>query len=119
MLSAILFDLDGTLTNTDSLHFQTWHAVLQEVGISIDREFYDRRISGRLNAEIVKAILPQFPLEQGLALAEEKEKRFREMGAQLQRLPGLVLCHTLQDRSSIAENALHFKPDRTIAIKEK
>jgi beta-phosphoglucomutase-like phosphatase (HAD superfamily) len=89
MLNAILFDLDGTLTNTDPLHFQTWQEALEAVDMTIDREFYDRHISGRVNPEIVKDILPQLPFEEGLAIADDKEKRFREMGAKLQRLPGL------------------------------
>ncbi|MDJ0689116.1 MAG: HAD hydrolase-like protein [Xenococcaceae cyanobacterium MO_188.B32] len=28
MLSAILFDLDGTLANTDTLHFSIWQEML-------------------------------------------------------------------------------------------
>jgi beta-phosphoglucomutase-like phosphatase (HAD superfamily) len=35
MLAAILFDLDGTLVNSDSWHFLTWQEVLKEFGISI------------------------------------------------------------------------------------
>lgn len=89
MLNAVLFDLDGTLTHTDPLHFQTWQEALEAVNMTIDREFYDCHISGRINPEIVKDILPQLPFEEGLAIAADKEKRFREMGAQLQRLPGL------------------------------
>lgn len=89
MLDAILFDLDGTLTHTDPLHFQTWQDALKTVDMTIDRDFYDSRISGRVNPEIVKDILPQLPLEEGLAIAEDKEKRFREMGAEIQRLAGL------------------------------
>jgi len=100
MLNAILFDLDGTLTNTDPLHFQTWQEALEAVDMTIDREFYDRHISGRVNPAIVKDILPQLPFEEGLAIAEDKEKRFREMGAKLQRLPGLdkILAWTQQQQ---------------------
>lgn len=90
MLSAILFDLDGTLTNTDSLHFSTWQEVLTELGLSIDRAFYNHKISGRLNAAIVQDILPQLSSEAGLRLAADKEARFRQRGEQLQPLPGLM-----------------------------
>jgi HAD superfamily hydrolase (TIGR01509 family) len=89
MLSAILFDLDGTLVNTDPLHFQTWQKVLTDFGLFIDRHFYNKYISGRLNAEIVKDILPQLPQEEGLKVAEAKEALFRDLATQLQPTPGL------------------------------
>jgi beta-phosphoglucomutase-like phosphatase (HAD superfamily) len=48
----ILFDLDGTLADSDSIHFQAWQKILGEINVDkplIDREFYDRNISGREN----------------------------------------------------------------------
>lgn len=89
MLKAILFDLDGTLVNTDPLHFATWQDVLNEFGMEIDQVFYNKYISGRHNSEIVQDILPQLSLEEGLQLAAAKEARFRELGAELQPLTGL------------------------------
>jgi beta-phosphoglucomutase-like phosphatase (HAD superfamily) len=46
----ILFDLDGTLADSDSIHFQAWQKILGERNAHkplIDREFYDENISGR------------------------------------------------------------------------
>jgi HAD superfamily hydrolase (TIGR01509 family) len=90
MISAILFDLDGTLVNSDPVHFITWQEVLSPFDISIDRTFYQKHISGRLNAEIVRDILPQLSLEEGLKVADEKEARFRQLGDRLQPMPGLL-----------------------------
>lgn len=90
MLSAILFDLDGTIVNSDPLHFQTWQEVLLEFGISVDRAFYQQYISGRQNSEIVGDVLPQLSLEEGLKVAEAKEARFRQLGARLQPMEGLL-----------------------------
>jgi beta-phosphoglucomutase len=84
-----LFDLDGTLVNSDSWHFLTWQEVLKEFGISIDQVFYKQYISGRLNGEIVRDILPQLSTEEGLKVADAKEARFRTLGNQLQPLAGL------------------------------
>jgi beta-phosphoglucomutase-like phosphatase (HAD superfamily) len=39
MLTAILFDLDGTLVNTDPLHYQTWQEILRDYGLEIDQTF--------------------------------------------------------------------------------
>jgi beta-phosphoglucomutase len=90
VLAAILFDLDGTLVNTDSLHFTLWQQALRDIGMDIDRPFYDRRISGRLNAEIVRDILAHLPFEEALGIAEAKEAKFRQMGQTLQPLAGLL-----------------------------
>lgn len=91
MLKAVLFDLDGTLANTDPLHFQVWQALLAPYGMSVDQEFYDRRISGRLNPDIVQALLPQLSEADGITFSADKEAKFREMaGNQLQRMPGLT-----------------------------
>ena len=119
MLCAILFDLDGTLTNTDSLHFSTWQEVLAELGLSIDRAFYDQNISGRLNAAIVQDILPQLSLEEGWRLAADKEARFRQRGEQLQPLPGLMnmlkWVESSKLKSAIVTNAPRENADFMLA----
>ena len=89
MLSAILFDLDGTLVNTDPLHYKTWEEALIKLGINIDRGFYNKHISGRTNEEIVKDILSHLPLEEGLKVADNKEARFRSLATELKPTPGL------------------------------
>lgn len=76
MLSAILFDLDGTLANTDPLHFLTWKEILTQFDLFIDEEFYNQRISGRVNEVIIKDILPQLSEKEGLELAEKKKLNF-------------------------------------------
>ncbi|MGK7890985.1 MAG: HAD family hydrolase [Leptolyngbyaceae cyanobacterium] len=88
---AILFDLDGTLTNTDALHFQIWREFLLNYDLDIDREFYDQKFSGRLNQDILVEILPQMSLEEAIALGVEKEAEFRNRaGEVLVPLPGVL-----------------------------
>ncbi|MBE9227406.1 HAD-IA family hydrolase [Phormidium sp. LEGE 05292] len=89
MLAGILFDLDGTLVNTDPLHFQAWQEMLLIHGLEIDNVFYQTRISGRLNPIIIQDILPHLTLEQGEKFAEDKEARFRELAPLLKPLCGL------------------------------
>lgn len=36
---AVVFDLDGVITDTAHLHFLAWRAVAQEIGIAIDEVF--------------------------------------------------------------------------------
>jgi len=99
MLAAILFDLDGTLANTDPLHFQTWQEVLRAYDMDIDRAFYDANISGRLNPVIVRDLLPQLSQVEGEQLASRKEAQFREIALGLTPLAGLQdLLRWISDR---------------------
>ena len=90
MYRALLFDLDGTLAETDSLHLPTWVDVLRPYGIEIDEEFYRERISGRSNSKIVEDLLPDLSAEEGRDLADAKEASFRERADELEPLPGLL-----------------------------
>ena len=90
MYRALLFDLDGTLAETDSLHLPTWVDVLRPYGIEIDEEFYRERISGRSNSKIVEDLLPDLSAKEGRDLADAKEASFRERADELEPLPGLL-----------------------------
>jgi beta-phosphoglucomutase len=95
---ALLFDLDGTLAETDSLHLPTWVDVLQPYGIEVDEGFYKERISGRSNSKIVEDLLPNLSVEEGQRLAAAKEASFRERAHELEPLPGLI--NLMQDGKS-------------------
>ena len=90
MYRALLFDLDGTLAETDSLHLPTWVDVLGPYGIEVDEGFYRERISGRSNSKIVEDLLPCLSAEEGRKLADAKEASFRERAHELEPLPGLL-----------------------------
>ena len=109
-IQAVLFDLDGTLANTDPIHFLIWQKLLRGYGLDIDERFYQQRISGRLNLDIVQDLLPQLSLEENEQFSLDKEARFREMAqGRLQPLPGLLpLIDWLKQRgmqSAVVTNA--------------
>jgi len=85
-----MFDLDGTLAETDSLHLPTWVDVLRSYSIEVDEEFYRERISGRSNSEIVRDLLPDLSDKEGREVFEAKEAAFRERAVTLEPLPGLL-----------------------------
>src|SRR4028118_2432934 len=86
----LLFDLDGTLAETDSLHLPTWVNALEPYGIEVDEEFYKQRISGRSTGEIVRDLLPDLTEEEGASIGDAKEASFRKRTTELERLPGPV-----------------------------
>jgi HAD superfamily hydrolase (TIGR01509 family) len=87
---ALLFDLDGTLAETDSLHLPTWIDVLEPYGVEVDEEFYRESISGRNTSEIVRDLLPALSDEENRAVGDDKEASFRKRAGELEPLPGLV-----------------------------
>ena len=90
MYRALLFDLDGTLAETDSLHLPTWVDVLEPYGVRVDEEFYRQSISGRNTAEIIRDLLPELSDEENRSVGDAKEARFRERATELEPLPGLL-----------------------------
>ena len=90
MYRALLFDLDGTLAETDSLHLPTWVDVLEPYGVEVDEEFYKQSISGRTTSEIVRDLLPDLSDEENRSVGDAKEASFRKRASELEPLPGLV-----------------------------
>lgn len=89
MLQAVLFDLDGTLANTDPIHLKVWREILEPHGYTVDEAFFKTKISGRLNEHLIKELLPQLSAAEGEQLAVDKEAQFRTLAAnELQRMPG-------------------------------
>lgn len=91
MLTALLFDLDGTLTDTDTLHLQAFRQLLHEHdGRALSQAQFDAKISGRANNELFADLFVGASAEQCQALAERKEALFRAMAPRLEPLPGLL-----------------------------
>lgn len=91
MLQAVLFDLDGTLANTDPIHLDIWRAILEPEGYVVDEAFFKQHISGRLNKHLIQDLLPRLSETEGQELAVEKEAQFRALAAsELERTPGLT-----------------------------
>ena len=111
MLEAILFDLDGTLADTDSIHFAVWQDILVRYDLDIDRAFYRQRISGRTNSKIIKDIIPQLTLEDAWKLATEKEETYRRLANSLLPTPGLDRLINLTDRASMKRAVVTNAPE--------
>ena len=111
MLQGILFDLDGTLADTDSIHFAVWQDILVRFDLDIDRNFYKRRISGRTNSKIIKDIIPQLSLEEAWKLATEKEETFRRIANSLRPTLGLDKLIRFTDKASIKRAVVTNAPE--------
>ncbi|GLC35885.1 hypothetical protein PLESTF_001236300 [Pleodorina starrii] len=93
-LRGVLFDVDGTLVESDPLHFRAFQEVLCELGFNggqpIDEHFFRTRISGRHNPAISADLFPDWEEDRRTAFSEDKEERYRRLAAQgLQPVEGL------------------------------
>ncbi|MDU6819984.1 beta-phosphoglucomutase [Leclercia adecarboxylata] len=97
MLKAVIFDLDGVITDTAHLHFLAWRTVAQEIGISID-ETFNEALKGISRMDSLQRILRYggkegaFNEQQRLALAAKKNALYVRSLASLTQdslLPGI------------------------------
>ncbi|WP_392532535.1 HAD-IA family hydrolase [Nostoc sp. C117] len=90
MLSAILFDLDGTLVDSEPLHYKAWCETLRNYGLEINEEFYKINIIGGINSQVIRNIFPSMSYEEREKFADQKETRFRQLAVEeLKPLDGL------------------------------
>lgn len=88
--NTLLFDLDGTLTDTDALHYEAYRILLAPLGKAVSHETYKARIMGAANEAIMAWLFPDDPIARHRALAEEKERLFRSLAGRMQPLAGLI-----------------------------
>jgi HAD superfamily hydrolase (TIGR01509 family) len=93
MSFTLLFDLDGTLLDTDPFHFQAYLRLLEEQSRpAIDFALYRNHIMGRGHADIFALLFPDRDPASHAALAERKEQLFRTLfgDVAVDLRPGLV-----------------------------
>jgi HAD superfamily hydrolase (TIGR01509 family) len=83
-----LFDLDGTLVDSDELHLLAFAEVLQGAGVFVDEAYYRSHIAGRANDLIIAEAFPAASREQRITLAARKEALYRDNLAAIRIVPG-------------------------------
>jgi HAD superfamily hydrolase (TIGR01509 family) len=108
---ALLFDIDGTLTDTDALHLQAFNQVFGPRGHVFDRERGARELMGFSMTSIMERFLVDEPPHRQVAIMEEKEAVFRVLAAdRIQPLPGLMALLDLADRANVPMAAVTNAP---------
>lgn len=85
---SLLFDLDGTLVHTDSLHLAAFAEVLAGAGVTVDQVYYRSRIAGRSNDAILREAFPDASDGEVASLADRKERLYRASLGQIRPAPG-------------------------------
>lgn len=76
-LQALLFDLDGVITDTAEFHYLAWKRAAASIGISIDREFNETLKGVSRMASLERILIrggrqDDFTVQEKERLAEEK-----------------------------------------------
>jgi beta-phosphoglucomutase len=94
--AAVIFDLDGVLTDTARFHYLAWKQMASGIGITID-EAFNETLKGIDRMSSLELILQhgqvQLPLEEKQRLAHEKNEHYKELTASMTRkdlLPGAL-----------------------------
>jgi len=89
-LQAVIWDLDGTITDSAALHFQAWRATMADHGVDYTRELFLHGF-GRNNFEILAEQMPGFTSAKISQVSEEKEAAYRHLlhPGSLDLLPGV------------------------------
>jgi beta-phosphoglucomutase len=90
MRDTLLFDLDGTLTDTDALHFEAYVRLLAPYGKAVSHDEYKSRIMGATNDSIMGWLFPDADAAGRSELASRKEALFRSVADRMERTEGLT-----------------------------
>jgi beta-phosphoglucomutase family hydrolase len=109
-VKAVIWDMDGVIADTASLHFQSWQFAFQKRGIIFNREDFNHHF-GQRNDTIIRSRLGHKGSDSEIeAIATEKEESFRrEAEHKLTAFPGVInLLKTIKNNgftSAIASSA--------------
>jgi len=98
---ALLFDIDGTLADTDALHLEAFNQVLGPRGHIFDQARFSKELQGFSNASIGTRFLADQPPERQAAILGAKEETFRKLvSGKIQPVPGLMTLLALADHAN-------------------
>jgi len=98
--AALLFDIDGTLVDTDRLHLDAFNRAFAPFGHHFDAARFRAELQGFSMASIMDRFLSSEPPARRREIMEEKEATFRALAeAGLEPMPGLI---ALLDRAAAA-----------------
>ena len=101
MKPALLFDLDGTLVDTDALHFAAFQSAFAPFGVALNLDQYRRQIMGAPNSAIGEAFLSHLPVEQREEIIARKEHAFRQSFQTARPTTGLTALLDFAESSGV------------------
>lgn len=124
-MPALLFDLDGTMLNSDPIHEAVFTELWADRGLPMPDGFYIDQVHGRLNVDVFAEYLPDEPDPQ--ALSEWKEAQFRDrLPSPYPATPGLEIfldhAQSLGWKMAVVTNAMRLNAEamlRAIGLRDR
>ncbi len=100
MLKAVVFDLDGVITDSAEYHYEAWSIIAKELGISFDKD-YNEKLKGVSRMESLNLILDNGPGRDSMSedkkneIATKKNEIYKELIKKItpnDLLPGILPC---------------------------
>ncbi|RRJ62024.1 beta-phosphoglucomutase [Paenibacillus oralis] len=88
-LQAVIFDLDGVITDTAEYHFQAWKAIAEELNIPFTREF-NEHLKGVSRIDSLKLLLGQANPPRAYSAAEMDELADRKNKLYVELIAGIT-----------------------------
>ena len=108
---ALLFDIDGTLADTDALHVRAFNQIFGPRGHAFDRQRASKELMGFTNASISERFLPGESPERQAAIMAQKEETFRKLASgNIQPLAGLMMLLARADATGVPMVAVTNAP---------
>ena len=109
--AALLFDIDGTLADTDPLHLKAFNQTFAPFGHHFDKARFALELQGKANEAIAHRFLPHLSPEEGMAVMMSKEALFRELArTEIHAVPGLFELLDLADAADLPMAAVTNAP---------
>ena len=119
MKTALLFDLDGTLVDSDAEHLAAFQRVFAPHGVTLDRSEYAAYIMGAPNEMIASRYLAHLSLLEQAAILDAKEAAYRDALGELEPILGALALLDFADRRglkrAVVTNAPRANAEKVLA----